>query len=141
MGILDDFRKRESARIDKLYQKVECMTEDQLNELVKYAFTAFYDQGLAGQAAARSLILKLNKLLKIHYVPGKGEFDRWHKQFCGIELKVKQSLLVTTANDLCKMNVFSETQIFTRIDEFLQDIPGVLADARDFKPTPQPKGE
>lgn len=133
MGIISDFKKREGARISKLYEKADCMTEGQVDELIKHIFTAFYDQGFAGKTAARSLILKINKALNIHYVPGPGEFDKWHKEFCSMKLEVKKSLLVTIANDLCKMNIFTENQIFEKVDEFLKDIPGILAGTREIK--------
>jgi len=133
MGILSEFKKREGARISKLYEKADCMTEGQVDELTKYIFTAFYDQGFAGKAAARSLIVKINKALNIHYVPASGEFDKWHKEFCSMTFEIKKSLLITIANDLCKMNIFTETQIFEKVDEFLKNIPGILADTREIK--------
>ena len=133
MGILDDFRKKESDRIERLYQKSDCLDEGQINQLIAYVFTAFYDQGIAGQAAARSLIVKINKVLGIKYIPSKGEFSKWHNEFCSMKFEIKKSLLVTVANDLCKMSIFTESQIFEKIDEFIKDIPGVLADTVDFK--------
>jgi hypothetical protein len=132
MGILDEYRKKESDRIETLYKKSDCMTEGQVDELIKYVFTGFYDQGFAGQAAARSLILKINKVLNIRYVPSKGEFEKWHKEFCLMNFEIKKSLLVTVANDLCKMSIFTETQILEKVDTFLKDIPGVLADTREI---------
>lgn len=132
MGILDDFRKKESDRINNLYAKADCLTEAQIDELIKHVFTAFYDQGFAGQAAAKSLILKINKVLGIKYVPAKGEFLKWHSEFCSMKFELKKSLLVTTANDLCRMNIFTEVQILSKVDEFLKDIPGVLAGTREI---------
>lgn len=133
MGLLDDFKNRESKRIEAFYKKADCLTEEQIDEIIRQTFTAFYDQGLAGQTAAKSLIVKINKVIGINYVPAKGEFDKWHKDFKALELEVKKSLLVTVANDLCKMSVFTEAQIIQKVDEFLKDIPGILAGAREPK--------
>ena len=132
MGILEEYRKRESERIDHLYSRADCMTDEQIDDLVRFVFVTFYDQGFAGQAAARSLIQKINKVLKINYVPSKGEFDKWLAEFKGMALELKKSLLVTIANDLCKMNVFTERQILDKIDEFLKDIPGVISGERSI---------
>ena len=132
MGILDEYRKRESDRIDNLYKRADCMTEGQIDELIRFTFTTFYEQGITGRAAATGLILKINKALGIRYVPAPGEFDKWHQEFKAMKFELKKSLLVTVANDLCKMNVFTETQILSKIDEFLKDIPGILAGTRDI---------
>lgn len=132
MGILDEYRKKESERIDNLYRRADCMTEAQIDELTRYTFETFYEQGITGRAAATGLILKINKALGIRYVPGKGEFDKWHNEFKAMPFELKKSLLVTVANDLCKMNVFTEAQILSKIDEFLKDIPGILAGTRDI---------
>lgn len=133
MGLLDDFKERESKRIENFYRKADCLTEEQVDEIIKQVFVGFYDQGIAGQAAAKSLISKINKNLGIRYVPGKGEFDKWHKEFCGMGFELKKSLLVTVANDLCKMSVFTEAQIIQKVDEFLKVIPGILAGVREPK--------
>lgn len=131
MGILDDFKKRESERIESFYRKADCLTECQVDEIIRQVFTGFYDQGFAGQAAAKSLIMKINKVMKISYVPAKGEFEKWHAEFKALDLELKKSLMVTVANDLCKMSIFTEAQIIQKVDEFLKDIPGILAGVRE----------
>lgn len=131
MGLIEDFQRRESERIDKLYAKADCLEEGQLNDLIKYIFTCFYDAGFGGEMTAKALIAKVNRVLKINYMPKKGEYEKWHEEFCMTAFELKKSLLVTMANDLCKMNVFSEAQILGRFDEFLKEIPGVTMETAD----------
>ena len=145
MGILAKFKNRERERIDELFIRVDKLSEGQVDELIKVVFTTWINQGFIAQGLVNMLAGKIALVVGFPVDISRDGFENWYSAFKSAEIEKKRALLVTVANDVAKLGVFSERDIYLKIDEFLKDVSGFLAGSREFdnaaKTSTQTKGD
>ena len=135
MGFLTDFEAQESARIGRLFELIDRFEASEVDGVLKTVFSVYASRGFMGRAVLESLKKKISAACRI---PGANLTDaEFVKAFIKLEDGVKRSLLVTIANDCCKLGVLNEAQVFTFLQNELAKMPTAAATVTTPKVKPK----
>lgn len=121
MSILKNFLEHENKRIQKLFEIVEKFSSVEIDRILILIF-AKYSGDYMGKGILKTLKAKISNVLnmKIASYPTDDEFI---ESFKLLSESNKRCLLVTIANDCCKLGVLNESQILTFLESQLTQTP------------------
>lgn len=122
MGILANFKKQETDRINRLFEIVDHFAGPEISLMLSEIFEAYHNRGMI----AVSIINRLQeKIAKVCAMPPDCNRDiaRFMAAFGQLNDSEKRCLLVTICNDICKLGVMEESALSLFLIERLRQTP------------------
>ena len=135
MGILSQFKDRESLRITRFFEYVDRFAAPEVDRILIEHFDAFASNKFLGQVIVGNLKNKIAKVCQITMTPNMTTHE-FTLEVVKLTDSVKRSLLVTILNDVCKLGVMQEAQAYDFLEDQLKKTPkagGVLIPAKPTK--------
>lgn len=127
MGILENFKHLEERRIERLFDIVERFAAEEVDTTLKSVFEVYAEQGFMGRAVLDALKTKIGKACGMQGVK-LSDID-FLSEFYRLDDSKKRCLLVTVANDCCKLGVLQETDVVRFLEAQLAKTPGAATNA------------
>lgn len=122
MGILQQFKNREEARITKFFEYADRFTAEEIELALSDAFEAFMSQGYIGKLVLDSLKSKIAAVCNMT-VTARSTNQDFINEFSKLDDSTKRCLLVTILNDVCKLGVTHEGQAYLFLEDRLRKAP------------------